>query len=105
MNISTGELAVLHQFTNVAVEGLANRRYLEKANAADPGLDPVIAHPRHAEQIGCVVLGQTQCAPAPPQRGTDAGLGIVGQWHRLLLGTRAEQTGAIAAPRRAAFDR
>ena len=66
MDVSTGELAILHQFTDVAVEGLANRRDLDKADPADPGLDPVIAHPRHAEQIGRVVLGQTQCAPATP---------------------------------------
>src|ERR1700738_843801 len=94
MDVSTRELAILHQFSDMAVEGLTNRRDLDEANAADPGLDPVIAHPRHAEEIGRVVLGQTQCAPAPPESGTDAGLGIVGQSHRLLLRTRTEQTGA-----------
>ena len=94
MDVSTRELPILHQFSNVAVEGLTDRGDLEEANAADPGLDPVIADPRHAEEIGRVVLGQTQCAPAPPQRGADAGLGIVGPSHRLLLRTRTEQTGA-----------
>ena len=86
MDVSTGELAVLDKFSNVAGEGLANRRDFDEANAADPGLDPVIAHPRHAAEIGGPLLGQTQCAPASPQSRTDAGLGIVGQSHHLLLG-------------------
>ena len=41
MDVGTGELTVLDKFSNVAVEGLANRRDFDEANAADSGLDPV----------------------------------------------------------------
>jgi hypothetical protein len=60
MDVSTGELAVMHQFSDMAVEDLTNRRDLDEANPADPGLDPVISHPRHAEQAGRIVLCQAQ---------------------------------------------
>jgi hypothetical protein len=58
MNISTGELTILHQFADMAVEGFTNRRELDEANATGPGLDPVIRYPRHPEQTGCIVLGE-----------------------------------------------
>ncbi len=38
MDVSTGELAVPHQLSNMAVERLADRRDLDKANAANPVL-------------------------------------------------------------------
>jgi hypothetical protein len=104
MDISAGELAILHQFSDMAVEGLANRRDLDEANAADPGLDAVVSHPRHAEEAGRVVLCQPQGAPAPAQSGADAGWESSGS--RIAFSSELElnKPAPIAAPRHAAFD-
>jgi hypothetical protein len=45
VNVSAGELAVLHQFADMAVESFTNRGELDEANTAASGLDPVIGDP------------------------------------------------------------
>ena len=61
-----GKLAVLHQLTDMAIEGSANRCELGEMNVPSAGLDPVIGQPRHPEDGGRCFLGKPEHAATPP---------------------------------------
>ena len=101
-----GELTVLHELTDMAIEGSANRRELGKMNVPPAGLDPVIGQPRHPEDGGRCFLGKPERAATPPQSGSNAGLCVadidsIGRCCGVGLNSRAP----MAAPERTTFDR
>src|SRR6266446_3689030 len=86
-----GELPVLHQLADMAIERRANRRELGEMNMPRAGLDPVIGQARHAENPRRRFLGEAQGAPPPPQCRSDAGLRVLRTARRLLARSGAEQ--------------
>ena len=61
-----GELPVLHQLADMAIEGGANCRELGEMNVPGARLDAMVGQARHAEDAGCCRLRQPQCTAPPP---------------------------------------
>jgi len=85
-----GELAVLHELADMAIEGGTNRRELGKLNVPPADLNPVIGETRHAEHAARRFLGEPQHAAPATQGRSNASLGVVSTTEWPLLWTRAE---------------
>jgi hypothetical protein len=53
-----GELTVLHELADMAIEGSANRREFGKLNVPPADLNPVIGQTRHSEHAARRFLGE-----------------------------------------------
>ena len=89
-----GELTILHELADMAIEGNANRREFGKLNVPPADLNPVIGQTRHAEHAARRFLGEPQRAAPATQGGSNAGLGVISTTEWPLLWTRAEQPSA-----------
>jgi len=94
MGKGVGELTILHELADMAIEGGANRREFGKLNVPPADLNPVIGQTRHAEHAARRFLGEPQRAAPATQGGSNAGLGVVSTTEWPLLWTRAEQPSA-----------
>jgi hypothetical protein len=75
-DIGGDELAVLQEFTNMALECGAEGRQLGKTDSAQAALDPVVGEALHAEEACRLVLGQPEAPPPAAQCRTYARLGL-----------------------------
>ena len=85
-----GELPVLHQLADMAIEGAANCRELGEMNVPGPRLDAMVGQARHAEHAARRFLGEPQHAAPATQGRSNASLGVVSTTEWPLLWTRAE---------------